>query len=64
MRQIILASQSKTRKLLLNSLGIPFIIIPADIDEKEVKNPNLRVRALEILTPLLKKSGFEPHPKK
>lgn len=36
--QLILASQSKHRKALLEKLGIPFEVHPADIDETEHKN--------------------------
>lgn len=36
MPQIILASQSTQRKNLMATLGIPFEVIPADIDEQSV----------------------------
>lgn len=34
--QIILASQSKQRKMLMETLDVPFVVIPADIDEKAI----------------------------
>ncbi len=36
--QLILASQSFYRKLLLEKLGVPFTVQPADVDETEHKN--------------------------
>lgn len=48
MKKIILASQSKTRKLLFDSLGIPFTALPANIDEKSIRDTNLTVRAQKI----------------
>jgi MAF protein len=48
MRQIILASQSKARALLLSSLGIPFKAIPANIDEKKIVDSNLARRAQNL----------------
>jgi septum formation protein len=48
MREIILASQSKARKELFSSLGIPFITIPANIDEKKIRDKNLKKRAQNI----------------
>jgi len=48
MRKIILASGSKQRKLLFETLGIEFEIIPADIDEKAVPYTDLKSRAENI----------------
>lgn len=48
MRKIILASQSKVRKSLLDSLGVPFEAIPADIDEKSIRDKDLVKRAQQI----------------
>lgn len=48
MRKIILASGSRQRKLLFETLGIPFEIIPADIDEKAVSFDDLKSRAANI----------------
>lgn len=50
MRQVILASQSRARKLLMDSLGIPFTIIPAKIDEKAIRDKDLKKRAVNIAT--------------
>jgi septum formation protein len=36
--QLILASQSKYRKALLEQLGVPFTVQPAHVDESELKN--------------------------
>ncbi len=43
---IVLASQSKNREKILDSLNIPFKVNAADIDEKaiEERNPSLRAR--------------------
>jgi septum formation protein len=46
--KIILASGSKQRKLIMDSLGIPYIIIPADIDEKLIRDEDLKIRAEKI----------------
>lgn len=48
MRKIILASQSKARKSIFKSLGIPFETIPAKIDEKSIRNKDLSKRAVTI----------------
>ena len=42
---IILASQSKQRKLLMDTLGIPFEVLPADIDEKAIQHADPIIRA-------------------
>ncbi|MCL4208038.1 Maf family protein [Patescibacteria group bacterium] len=47
-RRIILASGSKQRKLLFQTLGLEFEIIPADIDEKAVPYSDLKSRAANI----------------
>jgi septum formation protein len=33
MKQLILASQSPRRKMLLEQVGVPFTVIPSDVDE-------------------------------
>jgi len=35
--KIILASGSKQRKLMMEALGISFMVVPADINEKEIR---------------------------
>jgi len=47
-QQIILASGSKQRKMMMDALGIPYIAIPADIDEKAIRDENLELRAEKI----------------
>jgi septum formation protein len=48
MKKIILASGSKQRRLLFETLGLEFEIIPADIDEKAVAFDDLKSRAENI----------------
>jgi len=48
MRKIILASGSKQRKLLFETLGLSFEIIPSNIDEKAVAFTDLVSRAENI----------------
>lgn len=48
MQKIILASQSKPRRELFSSLGISFVTIPADIDEKAIRDEDLKIRAEKI----------------
>lgn len=48
MIKIILASNSKQRKLVMDSFGIEYSIIPADIDEKAIRDKNLKIRAKKI----------------
>ena len=48
MRKIILASQSNARKELFMSLGIPFDVVSANINEKEIRDKNLQKRAQNI----------------
>lgn len=48
MIKVILASQSSARRQLLTSLGIPFLIKPAFIDEKEIRDKNLSIRAEKL----------------
>lgn len=50
MQHIILASQSSARKEIFSSLGIPFIVKPAQIDEKLIRDEDLSVRVLRIAT--------------
>lgn len=47
-RRIILASQSPQRKLIFETLGLDFEIIPADIDEKSVEFIDLKSRSENI----------------
>jgi len=47
-QQIILASQSKQRKLIMDALGVPYKIITADIDEKLIRDEDLKIRAEKI----------------
>lgn len=48
MTQIILASQSRARKELVSSLGIAFVAMPARIDEKAIRDVDLKIRAEKI----------------
>lgn len=48
MQQIILASQSTARFELFNSLGIPFVSKPSRIDEKAIRDNDLKVRAEKL----------------
>src|SRR3989338_5124017 len=48
MQQIILASGSKQRALILETLSIPFTTIPANIQEKGIRNKNLKKQASAI----------------
>lgn len=48
MQQIILASGSKQRKLLMDSLGIDYKVIPSNIDEKAIRDEDLSLRAEKI----------------
>jgi septum formation protein len=47
-QKIILASSSKQRKLMMDALGIPYMVIPADIDEKAFRDDDLAIRAEKI----------------
>lgn len=47
-QKIILASGSKQRKLIMDSLGVDYVVIPADIDEKAIRDENLKLRAEKI----------------
>ena len=44
-KKIILASQSVQRRILMETLGIPFEVMPADIDEKSIVHKDAKVRA-------------------
>lgn len=48
MQKLILASSSKQRKMVMDSLGIPYEIIPADLDEKAIQDPD-PLKRVEIL---------------
>ena len=47
-QQIILASQSRQRKLIMDALGMDYKIIMADIDEKAIRDEDLKTRAEKI----------------
>ncbi len=47
-QKIILASGSRQRRLIMDSLGIGYEIIPADIDEKVIRDEDLVLRAEKI----------------
>jgi septum formation protein len=46
--QIILASGSKQRKMLMDSFAFDYQVIPADIDEKSIRDENLKIRVKKI----------------
>lgn len=48
MRSIILASQSPQRKMIMETLGIPFKIIPSQLNEKQIQEKDLKKRAEKI----------------
>lgn len=48
MQKIILASGSANRKMLMDALNISYEIIPADIDEKTIRDEDLALRAEKI----------------
>src|SRR5690348_5826486 len=48
MRTVILASQSNARTEIFSSLGIPFKIMPANIDELAIRDRNLKIRAEKL----------------
>ena len=48
MQRIILASGSANRKMLMDVLNIPYEIIPANIDEKLIRDSDLAKRAEKI----------------
>lgn len=48
MRRVILASSSKNRKTVMDSLNISYEIIPADIDEKAIRDKDFAKRAEKI----------------
>jgi len=48
MEKVILASGSKQRKIMMDALGIPYFVIPADIDEKAIRDRDFKVRAERI----------------
>ena len=49
-KKLILASQSVQRRLLLETIGIPFEVLPADIDEKAIIHDDPRQRAVLVAT--------------
>jgi septum formation protein len=60
--RLILASQSAQRKILLETLGIDFKIMPADIDEKSIQHQSFTERARLIALKKVEKIATE-HPK-
>lgn len=48
MQRIILASGSLNRKMLMDALNILYEIIPAEIDEKAIRDEDLSVRVEKI----------------
>lgn len=48
MQKIILASQSLQRKMIFETLNLPFEIIPANLDEKAITDPVIKVRAEKV----------------
>lgn len=48
MEPVILASKSKNRRAVLESLGVPFQIISSNFNERSVKEDNPRLRAQKI----------------
>lgn len=59
MQKIILASDSKQRKMLMDALNIPYIVIPAKIDEKAIKNENFAIRSEKIARTKAEKIAFQ-----
>jgi len=47
-QKIILASCSKQRKLIMDSLGLLYKVIPADVNEKGIRDEDLEIRAEKI----------------
>jgi len=47
-RQVILASQSLQRKMLMDSVGIDYEIIPSELDEKQILDQDLKARSKKI----------------
>jgi septum formation protein len=46
--KIILASGSTTRKIMMDAFGVPYSIVPANIDEKAIRDGNLKIQAEKI----------------
>lgn len=47
-RRIILASSSAQRKALLSAIGIQFEVIPSNIDEKAIQDPDFKKRVEKL----------------
>ena len=45
MKKIILASQSVQRRLLMETLGLPFEVMPTHVDEKAITHADAQMRA-------------------
>jgi septum formation protein len=54
-RQIILASQSPQRQNIFQTLGLPFEAVPADLDERAIIDPDLKLRARLVAEAKVKK---------
>ena len=59
MQRIILASSSKQRKILMDALNVPYEIIPADINEKTIRDGNSVVMVEKIARAKAEKVAFE-----
>lgn len=46
--RIILASNSATRKKLMDSLKVPYEVVPANIDEKAIRDDSLKIQSEKI----------------
>lgn len=55
MRQIILASQSPQRQNIFKTLGLPYKVVPANVDEKAITNADLKKRAKMVAEAKVKK---------
>jgi len=60
---IILASQSPQRKIILQTLGVKFQVIPAQVDEQQVQIKNVIKRA-EMIARLKAETVLSLHPNK
>lgn len=59
MQRIILASQSKQRKMMMALSGLPFDTIPADIDEKAIRSDDPKIQAESIAKAKIEKISAE-----
>lgn len=42
---VILASQSPQRKMIMDALGVPYSIVPANVDEEAIRHEDMKVMA-------------------